>query len=227
MRIVFFVLIISILSFPLPLLAQPSPLPPVTGDQATKKTGYFNIIVDPAEYLGAGEEETKDIRLLSLLVAYGLVNGIDWHRVVTENKIKIDERLYSIVRELDLEETVPYDGSFRYSYSYQYIVDDSIRIAGSVEGVGESEKENMAEAWVEARELALIDAVENALARKYTDKQLAIPNEVLGMIQTYEILYDDYNFTDKVYRFKIKAWVSYEPRGNFIDVGPQGSPPER
>ena len=214
MRIIALTVFLLICALVVPAYGQPSPLPPVNGEPAIMETGYFNLIVDPAEYPGAGDDETEDIRFLSLLVAHGLVHGIDWHRVGSGNKIKIDERLYAIVRDMSLDETTKFDGCYRYSYSYQYASRemDVSKVGKSIEAVGESEKENMADAWDEARELAFIDAVEKALARKYTDNQLAIPNEVRGLIPTYEILYDDYNFTDKVYRFKIKAWVSFEPR---------------
>ncbi len=57
-----------------------------------------------------------------------------------------------------------------------------------------------------------VDAVKQALDRKYTDNQLAIPNNLRGMITVYEIMYDDYNYADEVYRFEINAWVGYEPR---------------
>ena len=204
-----------------PLAAQPSPLPPVNGEALSKETGYFNLLVDPAEYPGAKKGETVDVRLLSRIVAHGLVYGIDFQRVGTDQKIKIDERIYAIVRELELEEYAEYDGAVRFTYSYQYIVNDmdEKKLSRSIEGVGESKEKDMADAWKEARELAFVDAVENALKREYTDNQIAIPNEVIGMITTYEILYDDYSFTDKVYRFKVKAWVSFKPRENFIATG--------
>jgi len=199
-----------------PALAQPSPLPPVSGEGSTMVTGNFSIIVDPKEFPGVGKEETEDTRMLSLLVAYGLVYGVDWERVGMKKEVKIDERMYAIVHDIKLDEAVAYEDCYRYTYSYQYGLDEvnKIKVGESIEAVGESKEKNMSKAWNEARHAAFIDAVEKALAREYTDKQLAIPNEVTGMITTYEILYDDFNFTDGVYRFKIKAWVSFEPRKN-------------
>ena len=216
MRKIIFVAILLAAVAQMPALAQPSPLPPVTGEGSTMVTGTFGIIVDPKEYPGVGKEETEDTRMLSLLVAYGLVNGIDWERVGTKNEIKIDERMYAIVHDMKLDEVVPYEDCFRYTYSYQYALDEvnKIKVGESIEAAGESEEKNMAKAWKEARHAAFVDAVAQALGREYTDKQSAIPNDVVGMITTYEILYDDYNFTDGIYRFKIKTWVSFEQRKN-------------
>jgi len=219
MRKTTFILILLMAVATVPAMAQPSPLPPVSGEGSTMVTGNFSIIVDPKEFPGVGKEETEDTRMLSLLVAYGLVYGVDWQRVGTEKEVKIDERMYAIVHDIKLDETIAYEGCYRYTYSYQYALDEvnKIKVGESIEAAGESKEKNMSKAWKEARHATFIDAVEKALAREYTDRQLAIPNEVTGMITTYEILYDDYSFTDGVYRFKIKAWVSFEPRKNEFD----------
>jgi hypothetical protein len=209
---------VAILLLALPLAAfagsQPSPLPPVNGEPTTEATGYFNIIVDPDEYPKAGDKETEDIKLLSLVTAYGIIHGIEWYNSSTGDGIQINEKIYAIVHDMEVEEIVECGECYRYTYSYDYVVEkiDELKLGRAIEAVGESENTNMAQAWQEARTDAFIDAVRQALKRKYTDNQVAIPTDISGMITTYEILYDDYDFADEVYRFEITAWVGFEPR---------------
>lgn len=214
MRLAAIISILFILAIGGPVLAQPSTLPPVTTGPGTQETGYFSIVVDPAEYPDAGDEETEDIKFISLLHAFNLLHGVEWRRVATEEEITLDKRIFAIVHDMELEEITEFGESYRYIYSYDYIVEelDEKKVGRGIEAVGESSLQNMALAWEEARGLALIDAVNQALARRYTDNQRAIPNEVRGMITTFEILYDDYNIADEIYRFKIKAWVGFERR---------------
>jgi hypothetical protein len=170
--------------------------------------------VDPDEYPGAGGDETEDIRLLSLVTVFGILQGIDWHRTSTDEEIVIEEKIYAVIRDMQLEEISEFEDCYRYTYSYTYIVEkfDERKVGRAIEAEGTSELDNLAEAWREARESAFIDAVQQALDRKYTENQLAIPPEVRGMITVYEMLYDDFDFGENVYRFKIKAWVGFEPR---------------
>jgi hypothetical protein len=222
MRAILMIGILFTLLATVPAVAQ-SPLPPVGGDEGMKETGYYSIIVDPKDYPGIGKDETEDVRFLSLLVVHGLVNGIDWRRTGPEHKIQIDEKMYKVIHERKLEGVEPYDDCFRYSYSYQYVTGDieALKEGKSIDAVGESTETNMAKAWQEARHAAFVDAVQKALDREYTDNQLAIPNDTRGMITTYEIVYDDYNYADKVYRFQIKAWVSFQPRVSPFEIGLQ------
>ncbi len=223
MKIGIFVFAVLLVALAIPSSAQP--LPPVSGESLAMETGYFNLMIDPNDYPGSEKDETEDIHLLSLITAYGLVYGIDWSRIGTDNKVVIDEGIYKVVRDLHLDEITPYDHAIRYTYSYQYVVNDmeKQKNSESIMGFGESTEKNTAKAWREARTNAFLDVINKALARKYTDNQLAIPNEVIGQISTYEVIYDDYNFADKKYEFKIKAWVTFGKRGNLIDMGNSGS----
>jgi len=214
MRLVALVLITAFLGIAVPAFAQPSALPPVSGGGGTTETGYFSIVVDPDEYPDAEDGETEDIRFVSLQTAYCLIHGIEWWTDPEDKDIVIDKRLFSIIRDLELEDISEFGECYRYTYSYLYVVEelDKQKVGKVIWAIGESDEENMGIAWREARESAFVDAVKQALDRKYTDNQLGIPNNLRGMITVYEIMYDDYNYVDEVYRFEINAWVGYEPR---------------
>jgi hypothetical protein len=226
MRIAILSIILSSICLSVYAGAQPSPLPPVGEGTGTQDTGYFNLMVNTKDYPGAGTEETEEVRFLSLVTVYGILYGVEWHKGVTDEKIQIDEKVFAIVRDMKLDDITEDDGAYRYTYSYDYIVEkqDELHVGKSIEAEGTSELPDMADAWEEARENAFRDAVKQGLDRKYTDNQQAIPPEVRGMITTYEILYDDFDYAEKVYRFTIKAWVDFEPRKT--DLMPEGFNPQ-